>query len=607
MSGGNFDAGKKIETANVLRNAIERAKITAKNFEKEWGGDMEKVLPALILAGADENIRNDLENIFSDKYRIVEAGGEAECLEFIAKNPAKVVMVSVFAQNFDAHELIKNLAQDSRLKEIPVIAITAHGDSENEARALDSGAMEFVTTPLTRTVVRHRVHNVLARYENRRHRVEKSIKDKFINEMQHYIEVDSLTGLLRREAFYKKAAELMHANPYVTYAIIYLDISCFKVINDLFHIDTGNLILKTTANYFRRTINPAVGLSSRIEADHFVLCVPQDTLNMERLIRELDITIQSLNISHNILFYAGVYTVVDISLPVDQMCDRAGMALRKIKGHYVTRFAYYDASLRERMLKEQMIVRDMDFALKDNQFTIFLQPIYNSESREIVSAEALVRWFHPDNGMISPGYFIPVFERNGFIVRLDRFVWEAACKFLRGQLNAGKPVVPVSVNVSRLNFYSFDLVIFLLNLIKKYDLEPWMLKLEVTESAYTDNPQQLSSIIRQFKEIGFPVLMDDFGSGYSSLNMLKNLQFDVLKVDMAFVREIEHSERARKILKMIIELAKSLGMGVVTEGVETQTQLDYITEMGVVDIQGYYFSKPLPVKDFIALVDGGNS
>ena len=564
---------------------------------------MDKDLPALILAGADENIRADLENIFADKYSVVEAADEAACLEFIAGNSVKVVIVALFAENFDSFEFIKNLAHDDRLREIPIMAIIDHGDDEGAARALDLGAMEFFTRPLSRAVVRHRVHNVLARYENRRHRIEKVARDQYLTELQHYIDIDSLTGLYRRGTFYKKAADLMHANPYVPYAIVYLDISCFKVINDLFHIDTGNRILKTTADYFKRTLNPRVGLCSRVEADHFILCVPQDTLDIEKLICELDITIQSLNISHNILFYAGVYIVTDISLPIDQMCDRASMALRKIKGNYVTRYAYYDASLRERMLKEQMIVRDMDFALKDNQFTIFLQPIYNSKTKTIVSAEALVRWFHPESGMISPGYFIPVFERNGFIVRLDRFVWEAACKFLRGQLDAGKPVVPVSVNVSRLNFYSFDLVIFLLNLIKKYNIEPWMLKLEVTESAYTDNPQQLSSIIRQFKEIGFPVLMDDFGSGYSSQNMLKNLQFDVLKVDMAFVREIEQSERARKILRTIIELAEELKMGVVTEGVETQTQLDYITEMGDVDIQGYYFSKPLPLKDFIELFD----
>jgi EAL domain-containing protein (putative c-di-GMP-specific phosphodiesterase class I) len=324
---------------------------------------------------------------------------------------------------------------------------------------------------------------------------------------------------------------------------------------------------------------------------------------MERLIKEIDTTIQSLGISHNILFFAGVYPVTDMSVPVDQMCDRASMALNKIKGNYVRRYNFYDVGMRDRMLKEQMIVRDMEFALKDNQFTIFLQPIFRPETNEIVSAEALVRWFHPDSGMISPGYFIPVFERNGFIVKLDRFVWEAVCKFLRSRLDAGKKIVPISVNVSRLNFYSLDLLIFLLNLIKKYDLEPWMLKLEVTESAYTDNPQQLINIINQFKENGFPILMDDFGSGYSSLNMLKNIQIDVLKVDMAFVREIEQSERARTILLMIIGLAKELGMGVVTEGVETQTQLDYITDMGSVDIQGYYFSKPLAVKDFVALFD----
>ena len=440
---------------------------------------MDKVLPALILAGADENIRNDLAEIFSDKYSIAEVSSESECLDFIAKNPAKVVMVSLVAESFNGIEFIRNLAKDDRLKEIPLLAITHHGDSEAESNALDLGAIEFVTTPLTRTVVRNRVHNVLARYENRRHRLEKIIKDKYLAELQNYIEIDSLTGLYRRDTFYKKAADLMHANPYVTYAIVYLDISCFKVINDLFHIETGNRILKATAEYFKHSINPQVGLSSRVEADHFILCVPYDTLNMDRLISELDLTIHVLNISHNILFYAGVYTVTDISLPVDQMCDRASMALRKIKGNYVTRYAYYDASLRERMLKEQMIVRDMDFALKDNQFTIFLQPIYNSQTKSIVSAEALVRWFHPESGMISPGYFVPVFERNGFVVKLDRFVWEATCKFLRGQLDAGKKIVPVSVNVSRLNFYSFDLVIFLLNLIKKYDIEPWMLKLEI--------------------------------------------------------------------------------------------------------------------------------
>ena len=568
---------------------------------------MEKVLPTVLLAGADQKIRENLQNIFNDKYSVAFADNDEDALDILNNKKIEVVFVALSVHIMDGFDFLKTLAQDSKFKNTPIIAILTYGDIEAVTRATELGATEFITVPLNETIINYRVRNVIAHCQQERYLIERQEKDKRIQEMNHFIEVDQLTGLYNRETFYKKAAEIIHENLDVQYCIVYLDINCFKVINDLFHSETGDLILKTAANYFLNNINPNFGVSGRIEADHFVLCVPQDTLNMDRLIKELDSTIQSLGISHNILFFACVYPVVDMNVPIDQMCDRASMALNKVKGNYVRRYNFYDVGMRERMLKEQMIVRDMEFALKDNQFTIFLQPIFRPETNEIVSAEALVRWFHPDSGMISPGYFIPVFERNGFIVKLDRFVWEAVCKFLRSRLDAGKKIVPISVNVSRLNFYSLDLLIFMLNLIKKYDLEPWMLKLEVTESAYTDNPQQLISIINQFKENGFPILMDDFGSGYSSLNMLKNIQIDVLKVDMAFVREIEQSERARTILQMIISLAKQLGMGIVTEGVETQRQLDYITSMGSVDIQGYYFSKPLAVKDFIALFEKYNS
>ena len=558
---------------------------------------MEKVLPTVLLASEDPSVTANLERILGGEYTFFAADNEYDFRSIFVNHKVDLFFVSMNVQKTtDGRDVIQAISQDQKLKEIPIVAVVNYGDTDSINRAVEFGATEFISVPFHEAIVRHRIRNTLAHYQQ-------AEKDKRIKEMRQYIEIDDLTGLYNRETFYKKAAVIMQENPEVQYCIVYLDINCFKVINDLFHSDTGDLILQTAANFFKKSTNPRVGVSGRIEADHFVLCVPQDTLDMDRLIKEIDLAIGALGISHNILFFAGVYPVTDTTIPIDQMCDRASMALNKIKGNYVRRYNFYDAGMRDRMLKEQMIVRDMEFALKDNQFTIFLQPIFRPETNEIVSAEALVRWFHPESGMISPGYFIPVFERNGFIVKLDRFVWETVCKFLRARLDAGKKVVPVSVNVSRLNFYSLDLLIFMLNLIKKYDLEPWMLKLEVTESAYTDNPQQLINIVNQFKSNGCPILMDDFGSGYSSLNMLKNIQIDVLKVDMAFVREIEHSERARTILMMIINLAKQLGMGVVTEGVETQTQLDYITSMGAVDIQGYYFSKPLAVKYFITLFE----
>lgn len=414
---------------------------------------------------------------------------------------------------------------------------------------------------------------------------------------------DELTDLYNRESFFKETALLLGARYEVKYCIVCMDISCFKIINDLFHMDTGNLILQTAANYFKETLNPRTSICCRANADHFILCVPNEELNIERIIKDLDKRIQDLHISHNILFFAGIYPVDKRDLPVAQMCDRAGMALKRIKGSYLTRYAYYDDKMRDQMIEDLLITGNLEIALMERQFTIFLQPIFEPKTQTIVSAEALVRWFHPIHGMVSPGKFIPVCERNGFIVRLDRFVWEEACRFQRKRLNEGKPIVPISVNLSRLNFYSLDLPDFLSLLLAKYDLQPWMLKLEVTESAYTDNQVQLLDMISTFKNLGFSVLMDDFGSGYSSLNMLKDMPLDTVKVDMAFIRELEKSERVAVILKFIVELAEALGMGVVVEGVETQKQCDYVASLGEVAIQGYYFSRPLPMSDYEKLLD----
>lgn len=414
---------------------------------------------------------------------------------------------------------------------------------------------------------------------------------------------DELTGLYNREAFFREAALLLGARYDVNYCIVCMDISCFKIINDLFHMDTGNLILRAAADYLKEKLNPRTSLSCRADADHFILCVPSEELQIEQIIKDLDKRIQDLHISHNILFFAGIYPVDKRDLPIEQMCDRAGMALKRIKGSYLTRYAYYDAKMRDEMIEELLITGNLEIALSEHQFTIFLQPIFDPKKNTVVSAEALVRWFHPIHGMVSPGKFIPVCERNGFIVRLDRFVWEEACRFQRKRLNEGKPIVPISVNLSRLNFYSLDLPDFLSLLLAKYELEPWMLKLEVTESAYTDNQVQLLDMISTFKGLGFSVLMDDFGSGYSSLNMLKDMPLDIIKVDMAFIRELEKSERVAVILKFIVGLAKALGMGVVIEGVETQRQCDYVASLGDVAIQGYYFSRPLPMSDYEKLLD----
>ena len=556
--------------------------------------------PVMLIVDDVEINRVVLTQFFQEEYQIIEAENGQEAMALIEQQPVSIVLVDLVMPIMDGFQMISMMKRNDQFAGIPVVVMTANNDGDSEARAMEMGAADFITKPYNPTIVRCRIRNVMAREEIEWRRVAQVAQNRQLMEMHQYVEKDSLTGIYNREAFYRKAAELMQEHHQTRYSIVYLDISCFKVVNDLFRIETGNLILKTAAFYFNVLVGEE-GLCARIEADHFALCVPTDKLDMDKTIAGLDSTIQSLGISHNVLFYAGIYPVDNVYLPLDQMCDRAHMALNRIKGRYMTRYAYYDKAMRDQMIEEQMIARNMEYALQEEQFVIHLQPIYETGANSIVGAEALVRWNY-NKGQISPGKFIPIFENNGFIVRLDRFVWEEACKVLRAQIDAGLTPVPISVNLSRLNFYSQDLLDFLRELMKKYDLPAKLLKLEITESAYMDNPHQLIAIVRAFKGHGFSVLMDDFGSGYSSLSMLKDLPVDVLKIDMAFVQEVDKSSRAGAILESIVELGKHLRMEVVVEGVETREQVDFLEKIGCRLIQGYYFSKPLDKESFLGLI-----
>ena len=556
--------------------------------------------PVMLIVDDVEINRVVLTQFFQEEYQILEAENGQEAMSIIEGQLVSIVLVDLVMPIMDGFQLLAMMKQNDQYAGIPVVVMTANNDGDSEARAMEMGAADFITKPYNPTIVRCRIRNVMAREEIEWRRVAQVAQNRQLMEMHQYVEKDRLTGIYNREAFYRKAAELMQEHHQTEYSIVYLDISCFKVINDLFRIETGNLILKTAAFYFGVLVGET-GLCARIEADHFVLCMPTNNLDMKQVIAGLDSTIQSLGISHNVLFYAGVYPVDNAFLPIDQMCDRAHMALNRIKGRYMTRFAYYDTAMRDQMIEEQMIVRNMEYALQEGQFFINLQPIYETTTSAISGAEALVRWRY-NKGLISPGKFIPIFEKNGFIVRLDRFVWEEACKVLRAQIDAGLQPVPISVNLSRLNFYSQDLLEFLQGLIKKYELPTNLLKLEITESAYMDNPHQLIAMVRAFKAQGFSVLMDDFGSGYSSLSMLKDLPVDVLKIDMAFVQEVDKSSRAGAILESIVELGKNLHMDVVVEGVETKDQVEFLSKIGCHHIQGYYFSKPLDKDIFMGLV-----
>ena len=291
----------------------------------------------------------------------------------------------------------------------------------------------------------------------------------------------------------------------------------------------------------------------------------------------------------------GVAEVDDRTAHTRRHGDNASLARQLIKGNALENINFYESGMKSKLQQKKSIEDDMHKALLNNEFVMYLQPKHSISTGRIIGAEALVRWFHPTNGMISPADFIPVFEKNGFILKLDCFIWEEACKKIRGWLDAGIAPVPISVNISREYVHSFDVIGKINSLIEKYSVPMEFLELEITESS---DGNGVEDIVKEMKNAGFKMLMDDFGSGYSSLNMLKSTPFDVLKIDRGFLEEFMDSDRGRKIIQHTISMSRDIGLDIIAEGVETIEQAKFLSDCGCDSAQGFYYSKPLPVSEF---------
>lgn len=412
---------------------------------------------------------------------------------------------------------------------------------------------------------------------------------------------DELTGIYNKQAFYAKTKEMLLDNPDKNFDLLRINIERFKVLNDLFGESTGDKLLRYIGKFLKE-INLPLCVSGRLYADNFVVCYEAGKGDSRRMINTLQMVADSFAINNRTILSFGLYRIDDKTLPVSVMCDRANMALWKAKGNFKNPYCEYDEKMRQQVLKEQKIINAMEMAIQNKEFTLYLQPKYNIEKGTIIGAEALVRWISLENGFISPGDFIPVFENNGFVYEVDKFIWEESCRYLRKWLDEGREVHPISVNVSRIDLYDPKLVQHLVNLREKYQLPSQYLELEITESAYTEDPEQIITITRQLREAGFVILMDDFGTGYSSLNMLKDIQIDVLKLDMGFLKSSDYSAKGGNILTAILKMAESLKMQTIAEGVETKEQVEFLKSIGCKYVQGFYYSKPLPVGEFEKLI-----
>lgn len=525
-----------------------------------------------------------LYNILKDDYEILQAKNGRQALDIVKVQPDRIslIFLDLVMPVMDGYEFLNVRQKDEVLSKIPVIVGTAMDSEDDEIRSLENGASDFVKKPYKAEIVKHRVASIIR------------LRDTAA--MLNSLEYDQLTGLCSREFFYQHVKEILERYPKKNFDLICSDIENFKMINERYGSDVGDELLKCIASQFKNE-NWDSSSCARLSADIFAILTEHREIYTEKdFVRDIEACRSRFpNIKFNIKF--GIYSKVDRELPVSGMCDRAILSLNRIKRQYGQVFSVYDDKLQFARLKEQQILDCMEQALSERQFMVYYQPKYDIRTETIVGAEALVRWSHPEYGFMMPGDFIPLFERNGFIAKLDYYVWEEVCKAMQEWNKKGNVTFPISVNVSRIDFQSPDLVEKLVDLVERYDIDNSLLHLEITESAYTENPQEIIESVKELRNLDFKIEMDDFGSGYSSLNMFSELPLDILKLDMGFIQH-QNSHHAKSILSFMISLSKWMGLESVAEGVESQEQVDSLKNMGCNYAQGYFYAKPMPKKEF---------
>lgn len=415
--------------------------------------------------------------------------------------------------------------------------------------------------------------------------------------LRYRSEYDTLTNIPNVNRFYVDAGRMIQEDENRHFAIISFDIDKFKLINDLFGMNTGDEVLKHIASVLR-TRAPKSSMYCRVHSDMFLICVDYGTRgDLIRFVEKLRKAIYKNEFSFDVNTTYGIYLVTDITIPINLMCDRATLAARTVKGNAMNFCAFYDEQYRTEILKNTEIEQDMNAAISGKQFLMYLQPKYNLDTGKICGAEVLSRWKHPVKGLIQPNDFIPLFERNGFILRLDEYMWEEACRTLARWRKEGKEPVPLSVNISRYHIQHNDLVGAWRHLIKKYDIPTSYLTLEITETFFYDS-QDLYEVLEELQTMGFRLEVDDFGAGYSSLNMIRQIPVDTIKIDKDFLDKKLSTDKGKIVISHTIAMAKDLKLDVVAEGVETKEHVDFLKSSACDIAQGFFFAKPMPLEEF---------
>ena len=532
----------------------------------------------------NEMNREILCDLLLDDYEVLQAENGLDGLQQLEEHNGdiSVVLLDVYMPVCDGYEFLERKRADGRYDSVPVIVMTASGSVDDEIRCLELGATDFVTKPYNIEVVKNRIMSVIRLRESAA--------------MLNRLELDELTRLYSKEFFFHNAGIVLQSNPGVKYDLVCSDVDNFRTMNERYGRDNCDMFLRYLAERVKKTL-PGVVVGGRVGADVFAFLTEHQEQSWEELLKNADFVSGQEGQQLNFTVKFGVLPDVNHDDDISDSCDHATLAIERIKGRFNSRVALYDDEMRRIQLQEHQIIENAESAIKKREFQIYYQPKHSLATDTTGGAEALVRWIHPQLGFISPGMFIPLFERNGFITQLDFYIWEEVCQELRRLLDAGLPAVPISVNVSRMDFEVPDLSGKIAALADRYGLDHSLLHIELTESIYGDNPTQIATTLDELHDNGFIIELDDFGSGYSSLTSLNTLTLDVMKLDMSIIRQATATNNYG-ILRFATLLADGMRLKTVAEGVETAEQVSALKVLGCDYIQGYYYSKPLPSRDF---------
>lgn len=537
----------------------------------------------ILVVEDNELTREILSSFLEEKFDVILAENGEEGLKILGEHyrELSVVLLDICMPVCDGFEFLRRRNKDKLLSTIPVIVMTGSNSKDAEIQCLDLGAVDFIPKPYNFKIVVGRINSVI--------KLRESVLT--LTAVEH----DELTGIYTRQAFFYHAKTLLKAKAEERFHLIVADIRDFKLINSSYGDKIGDEVLCYLAKTYTKMFRD--GLVSRYGSDQFVCMTYGDwDLSLETMKKLTEEIAENAPIP-NLMIKYGVYEDVDTSLPISVICDRGFMAIRSIRDNYEHSIAYYTEEMNQKQMQDRALENRFESAISNKEFVAYFQPKYDVKIEKIVGAESLVRWINSDGSMVMPGDFIPLYERDGLIVRLDEYIFRHVCEFQRELMEKGQELLPISVNLSRASIHYIGVVDRYVEIVKETGIPFSCVPIELTETATLNNVK-----IRDFTErlvnAGFALHMDDFGSGYSSLITLSELPFNTLKIDKSLIDCIGQ-QKGRMVVQQVIILAHGLGMNVIAEGVETAEQVELLREMECDDIQGFYYSRPLPREEFI--------